>query len=136
MLRRILLVLTLALAAALTGAGTASAASPSVTIAGADLLAKGAAVQVNLSVTCDDTNGDPSYPDVYFDVTVRQVVKKVVVEGTSYSQVPCDGSTKTIPVTVKAYSSAFGKKLALVEVRMTEVWTFTTTTTSQEVRLK
>ena len=135
MLGHALSVVAMTAAVGIVGTSPTYAVEPDLTIVGASLLAKGAALTVDLAVTCDDMNPDyPGYPDASLEVTVRQVQKKSVVMATAYGQVTCDGSTLRTPVTVSGYNLRFTKGVALVTATMTTYQTFQQTIAQREVR--
>ena len=133
MFRRPFAVIALSTALGLAATAPALAAAPTLDVTGAKLLARGAAVQVNLKMSCDDVN--ESYSDASLQVTVRQVQKKKIVEGTSYAQVNCTGTSQSRSVTVTAYNQAFTRGLTLVNATLTAYQTFEEEKVEAEVRV-
>jgi hypothetical protein len=70
----------------------------------ARLLARGAAIQVPLEVTCSGTGS----VDLY--VTVSQRSGSGVAEGSTFESVPCSGSGEQVTVTVQATGGKVFKK--------------------------
>ena len=80
-------------------AGSASAAA-SLTVSGGEVLARGAAVTVSLSVSCDPLPPPPAEfpaPNVFLGLQISQVVDGGVTEGTgSASDIICDGAAHPV----------------------------------------
>jgi hypothetical protein len=135
MFRRPAAVIALTTALALATTAPALASGPKLDVTGATLLSRGAAVRVNLQVSCDDTN--ESYEDAYLRVTVRQVQKKKIVEGSSSTPVDCTGSSQNKSITVTAYGQPFAKGAALVTATLTTYsWPSEEDTDEEETRLR
>jgi hypothetical protein len=135
MFRRPAAVIALTTALALATTAPALASAPKVDVTGANLLSRGAAVRVNLKISCDDIN--ESYDDASVRVTVRQVQKKKIVEGSSYTSVDCTGSSQSKSITVTAYGQPFAKGEALVTATLTTYgWPSEEDTDEEETRLR
>lgn len=79
----------------------------------ATLIARGAAVEVRLDVTC----AGPSQASIY--VSVNQRVGSEVAYGTGYTTIACNGQGQTVLVQVPAYSDkAFKKGTAVVDAQI------------------
>lgn len=101
------------------GALPAAADSTVVALNSAELLARGAAIEVGVSVTCDpytDVWGTPQ-TSTPVQVTVNQAVKKGFISTSSGdATAACDGQAHALHVVVYADDKAFIRGPALVSV--------------------
>jgi hypothetical protein len=104
------------LASVLPSAADVSAQSPSApalqVLSPADRLARGAAVDVDVSVTC------PAGWQNYVNLRLTQRVGQGVANGSGYVQFTCSGTAQTVTVNVHAQGSAYRAGVAFASATM------------------
>jgi len=122
MLRRRVFAIVLLMALPLTGvvvtAPVSAQTPPTIDITSATLIAKGAAVDVGLTVNCE-----VGYSYYYSGVTLTQRSSKLIAQGSGSSSeiVTCNGQPQTVTARVTASangSTAFKKGTALAQAYM------------------
>ncbi|MEV8441016.1 hypothetical protein AB0425_26870 [Actinosynnema sp. NPDC051121] len=104
------------LASVLPSAADVSAQSPSApalqVLSPADRLARGAAVDVDVSVTC------PTGWSNYVNLRLTQRVGQGIANGSGYVQFTCTGTAQTLTINVHAQASAFRAGVAFASASM------------------